>query len=911
MGPALRHQGSLTSQNFIKLLFLTVARVESVNQPGARPVDQPVDRFPNRSTGSLINWLVQTGQKITCLHAQLCTQEQTFALLQFKQQFSFDKYASYTFVDYDDSFTYVDYCDYVGIHSYPKMKSWKEGSDCCSWDGVECDNNTSQIIGLDLSCSWLSGTIHANSTIFYYFPHLQRLNLAFDDFGMSPISSEFSRFTRLTHLNLSESIFSGKVPIKVSFLSKLVSLDLSYNYGLRLEEPGFELFAQNLTKVRELNLASVNRSSVVLNSLLNLTSLTLLDLSSCGLLGKFPDGIFHLPHLNELIIKNLDLTGYFPEFINSSSPLQYLDLSFTNFYGELPDSIGNLKSLKILRASSCIFYGSTPTSLGNLTAMTDLDIRYNNFTGMLPSSLSNLGNLVSLQVSDFLPNSESLLSLHIDSNNFSGPFPSLVSNLTSLVELDLSHNQLRGPLPSQIIGFPNLTGKLDMLCHAISLQILVLSNNSFNGAIPQCLGNFNIILHVLDLGKNNFSGTIPNTFVKGNDFDTISLNGNGFEGTVPKSLVNCKNLQVLDLGCNKFSEKFPYWLENLQWLQVLILRSNKFNGPVPTSKAKFPFLSLRVMDLLDNYFTSPLPKKYFKNFNAMMNVNEANFTLQYLQSVGTYYYRLTIVIKGSTIEMEKVLTIFTAIDLSKNKFEGQIPQIIGKLNSIRGLNLSHNKLIGHIPTSLANLTKLEWLDLSSNKLNGEIPQQLRNLKSLKVLNLSQNQLIGPIPQGNQLEFDTFLNGSYIDNLALCGPPLLNACNLSTPQPPPLMFQQEDNTSSGFNWEVILPGTAPALVSSHEFSWRPCWCPEVGLISNLIQDSVDRNSEHRCYCLFSPQLGFLFAESIVTSASLRRAVSFFLLRFYISRRVLLGSGVLLNSRHELFHTLRQCLCQGLP
>ncbi|XP_028056606.1 receptor-like protein Cf-9 [Camellia sinensis] len=780
------------------------------------------------------------------------------------------------------------------------MESWKEGSDCCSWDGVECDNNTSQVIGLDLSCSWLNGTIHPKTTIFYYFPHLQSLNLAFNDFGMSPISSEFSRFPSLTHLNLSDSSFSGKVPIEVSFLSKLISLDLSNNYDLRLEEPGFELLVQNLTKVRELNLRDVNISSVVSNSLLNLTSLTLLDLSFCGLLGKLPDGIFHLSHLNELsILYNLALTGYFPEFINSSSPLQYLDLSFTNFSGELPDSIGNLKSLKKLAAYDCKFYGSIPTSLGNLTAMTHLEIGYNNFTGMLPSSLSNLGNLVRLQVagnnfegiiSDILPNSKSLLYLHAGSNNFSSPFPSLVSNLTSLVELDLSHNQLRGPLPSQIIGFPNLTllslddnlingtipswvfslpalnhlsirnnkltghvkefkstdlnvvdlsnnnlhgmfpsstfkleylyslilssnnfsGKLDMLCHAISLHILALSNNSFNGAIPQCLGNFSTVFYVLDLEKNNFSGTIPNTFVKGNRFETINLNGNGFEGPVPKSLVNCKLLEVLDLGCNKFSDKFPYWLEKLQWLQVLILTSNKFHGPMPTSKAKFPFLNLRVMDLSDNYFTGPLPEKYFKNFNAMMNVDEANFKLQYLSSSsGTYYYHLTIVIKGSTIEMEKVLIIFTAIDLSKNKFEGQIPQIIGKLNSIRGLNLSHNKLIGHIPTSLANLTMLEWLDLSSNKLNGEIPQQLKNLKYLEVLNLSQNQLIGPIPQGNQ--FDTFLNGSYIDNLALCGPPLLNACNLSTPQPPSLMFQQEDNTSSGFNWEVILPGYICGLV----------------------------------------------------------------------------------------------------
>ncbi|CAL5328137.1 unnamed protein product [Camellia sinensis] len=804
--------------------------------------------------------------QITCLHAQLCTQEQTSALLQFKQQFSLNNDASY------------GYCDSVGIHSYPKMESWKEGSDCCSWDGVECDNNTSQVIGLDLSCSWLNGTIHPNTTIFYYFPHLQSLNLAFNYFGMSPISSEFSRFTRLTHLNLSDSGFSGEVPIEVSFLSKLVSLDLSYNYGLRLEEPRFELLVQNLTKVRELNLRDVNICSVVSNSLLNLTSLTFLDLAYCRLLGNFPDGIFQLPHLNELnVYYNLALTGNFPGFINSSSPLQSVVLSFTNFSGELPDSIGNLKSLKELAMYGCKFYGSILT-LGNLTELIYLDITYNNFEG---------------KIADFLPNKKSLLYLYIGSNNLSGPFPSLVANLTSLVGLDLSNTQLTGPLPSQIIVLPNLrwlglgdnlinntipywvfslptlnhlnlsnnqltgyvkefkstyltvvdlsknnlhgrfpsstfklvnltslilssnnfSGELDVLCHAISLEILVLSSNNFNGSVPQCLGNFSIGFSVLDLRKNNFSGTIPDTFAKENPFETINLNGNGFEGPVPKSLVNCKILKVLDLGHNKLSDKFPYWLENLHSLQVLILRSNKFYGHIPTSKAKFSFISLLVVDLSNNYFTGPLPKKYFKNFNSMMNVDEANFKLRYLEkSVDSrYYYHdcLSIVIKGSIIEMVKVLTIFTAIDLSKNNFEGEIPEIIGKLNSIRGLNLSHNSLTGHIPSSLANLTTLEWLDLSSNKLTGEIPQQLRNLTSLEVLNLSQNQLKGPIPQGNQ--FDTFSNGSYIDNLALCGPPLLNACNPRTPQPPPLMFQQEGNTSGGFSWEVVLPGYICELV----------------------------------------------------------------------------------------------------
>ncbi|CAL5328226.1 unnamed protein product [Camellia sinensis] len=836
----------------------------------------------------------------TCLHAQLCTQEQSSALLQFKLQFSFDKSASDYFCDY-----------YYGIHSYPKMESWKEGSDCCSWDGVECDNNTSQVIGLDLGCSWLSGTIHPNSTIFHYFPHLQSLNLAFNYFGESRISSEFGRFTRLTHLNLSGSSFSGKVPIEVSFLSKLISLDLSYNDGLRLEEPGFELLVQNLTKVRELNLRHVNISSVVSNSLLNLTSLTLLDLSFCGLRGKFPDGIFHLPHLNELrIMVNHALTGYFPEFINSSSPLQYLVLSNTNFSGELPDSIGNLKSLKTLYAAACKFYGSIPTSLGNLTEMTGLAIGSNNFTGMLPSSLSNLGNLVGLgvqcnnfegKIADFLPNAKSFIYLYVCSNNFSGPFPSLVANLTSLLVLDLSNNQLTGPLPSRVFSLPalnyfnlsnnkltghikefkstdlividlsnnslygrfpsstfklvnlsslilssnNFSGELDMLCHAVSLQLLVLSSNSFNGSIPQCLGNFSTYFSVLDLRKNNFSGTISNTFVKGNSFKIINLNGNGFEGTVPKSLVNCKMLQVVDLGCNKFSDKFPFWLEKLRWLQVLILSSNKFHGPMPASKAKFPFLNLRVMDLSDNYFTGPLPKTYFKNFDAMMNVIEANFKLQYIEKtvvgvVGAMYqYRyhyhdcLTMVIKESTIEMVKVLTIFTVIDLSKNNFEGQIPQIIGKLNSIRGLNLSHNSLTGHIPTSLANLTMLEWLDLSSNKLTGEIPQQLNNLKFLEVLNLSQNQLIGPIPQGNQ--FDTFLNDSYIGNLALCGLPLSVTCS------DPCTPQQEDDTysSSGFNWYVILSGYGCGLVWGLVMGYLiECkWCPfgDMHVKSNMFKE----------------------------------------------------------------------------
>ncbi|XP_058216564.1 receptor-like protein Cf-9 [Rhododendron vialii] len=780
--------------------------------------------------------------QLTCLHANLCTQEQTSALLQFKQKISFNKSASR---ECDDEF---------GITSFPKMESWKKGSDCCSWDGVECDKETGLVIGLDLSCSWLRGTIHPNTSLFLSFPHLRKLNLAYNDFSMSCIPPEFTRFTELTHLNLSRSGFFGIVPPGVSFLNKLVSLDLSKNYGLRLEEGGFQLLIQNLSKLRDLNLYRVNMSSsVVPKSLLNLTSLRSLYLGQSGLHGEFPNGIFHLPYLQNLEIWHDEgLTGYIPDFINVTCPLQKLVLFSTGFSGILPDSIANMKSLELLVVMNCKFHGSIPTSLWNLTQITYLYPSSNNFSGVLPSSISNLKNLNSLALTN---------------NYFTGPFFPWDAILPQLEFLDVSDNSLTGPLPSQVVVPPNLryliicrnmiNGTIPswvfelpaleyldlsynkLIGHTLEFQSsslkiidlsyndlngsvpnstfelrnlthLILSSNSFSGTIPRS-NRFSENLNVLALKMNNFSGTIHDSFTRRNSLITINLYGNEFEGPIPKSLINCRNLEVLDLGRNNFFEEFPHWLGNLPNLHVLILQSNKFHGSIVTSTTEFPFPMLRVLDMANNNFTGPLPIKYFKSFKAMRNVDE-HFDLEYMGNDSLRYYdSLTIVIKGSTIEMKKILKVFTAIDLSRNKIQGEIPEIIGGLNSIRGLNLSHNSLTSHIPKSLGNLTKLEWLDLSSNKLTGEIPRQLTNLTFLGTLNLSQNRLAGPIPRGKQ--FETFSNDSYINNSALFGPPLSNTCGDPKPtQPPPSTFEEEDSEPvSGFGWEVILPGYGFGLV----------------------------------------------------------------------------------------------------
>ncbi|XP_016676414.2 receptor-like protein 6 [Gossypium hirsutum] len=107
-----------------------------------------------------------------------------------------------------------------------KMDPWDEGTNCCKWEGVMCDNKKGNVIGLDLSYSRLIGSLQPNSSLF----SLQ--NLVGNDLGISEIPSEFGKLRSLTYLNLSGAGFTGFIPPEISLLSDLVSLDLSLNFGL-------------------------------------------------------------------------------------------------------------------------------------------------------------------------------------------------------------------------------------------------------------------------------------------------------------------------------------------------------------------------------------------------------------------------------------------------------------------------------------------------------------------------------------------------------------------------------------------------------------------------------------------------------------------------------------------------------
>ncbi|PHT40252.1 hypothetical protein CQW23_19106 [Capsicum baccatum] len=171
-------------------------------------------------------------------------------------------------------------------------------------------------------------------------------------------------------------------------------------------------------------------------------------------------------------------------------------------------------------------------------------------------------------------------------------------------------------------------------------------------------------------------------------------------------------------------------------------------------------------------------------------------------SSGVYANTLIVTTKGLDLELPQVLTTHMIIDLSRNRFEGYLPSIIGDLAGE-----------GIIPASLQHLSVLELLDLSSNKIGGEIPQQLASPTFLAVFDLSHNHLVGCIPKGKQ--FDTFDNSSYRGNDGLRVLQLSKYCggDEGVPQStiPVELDDEEEDEGDLISWQAVLLDFGSGLV----------------------------------------------------------------------------------------------------
>nr|POF00860.1 receptor-like protein 12 [Quercus suber] len=683
-----------------------------------------------------------------------------------------------------------------------KLVHWNEASDCCSWEGVTCSKG--RVIGLNLTKESIYGELVNSSTLFS-LQHLQDLSLAYNNFSNSRIPAGFGNLMNLSYLNLSNAGFSGQLPIEISNLKRLVTLDLSTSSllsfsMLKLENPNLAKLVQNLSEIKELYLDGVNISApgnewcqALSSSLPNLSvlsmsscslsgplhssfqelqslsvillhnnnfsaapvpeffanfrNLTSLRLSSCGLNGQFPEKIFQVPTLQTLDLSdNKQLSGTLQGF-HSNGSLRSLVLSRTNFSGTLPDSIGNLKMLSRIDLSNCSFLGSIPSSMANLVQLFYLDMSSNNFTGPIPS----------------LSMAKKLTQLNISHNNLTGQINfTHWKDLTNVVNLDLRFNSLNGSIPVSLFSLP-------------SLRNLQLSNNQFSSLHNESSNSSSSVLDTLDLSSNKLKGPIPMSLFELQGLKFLSLSSNNFDGSLQlNEIQQLTNLSNLDLSYNNLSieyngtnsssssfpqmatlklvscklKTFPDFLKNQSKLTILDLSNNQIKQGIPNWIWKLS--NLHYLNLSYNYLVMTLEGPLF-NLSSLsvldLRSNQLEGKLSDLPPVATYMdFSMNNSKSAIPASIVKSLNI-TYFSVSSNKFHGDIPQSLCNATHLQVLNLSNNTLNGTIPPCLIEMSKtLGVLDVRRNKLSGNIADTFPYHCGLQTLNLNGNRLGGVVPR---------------------------------------------------------------------------------------------------------------------------------------------------------------------
>jgi EIX receptor 1/2 len=575
---------------------------------------------------------------------------------------------------------------------YHVLSSWGSHEDCCKWRGIQCSNRTGHVVKLDLrqntffgTFEFLSGEI---SSSILGLQHLAYLDLSSNEFSILP---EFiGSLTELQYLNLSFNAISGTIPWQLGNLSRLVSLDLSWNYNDRvLEDPNLD-WLYNLSSLRHLRMSHVNLSKVV----------------------NWTDKVNMLPSLIDLLLSDCELSMPFDPLVpsniaNSSSPLSFIDLSSNHLNSSVfPWLYRYNSSLVALDLTDNKLEGSIPEAFGNyMGALVHLVLSSNNLNGVIPHTLKNLH---SLQV------------LKLSSNSISGEVPDL-SKLSFLRELYLSNNLLHGSLAKSIGKF-------------YKLQILDLSSNSLEGVITEAhLSNF-FTLRLLDLSSNSLSLKFRPAWVPPFHLDTIRLGSCKLGPAFPEWLRTQKNFSQLDISGVGITDTIPNWFWDLSsHIMILNLSRNHITGTVPLQWFSTRFIGYPQIDLSYNRFSGPLP--HFNSDSVVLNLSNNLFQGSITSICET---------NGS---VNANYTHLSFLDLSDNLLSGKLPSCWKNMNFLTIFNLANNNLSGRIPDSICASTGygIQTLHLQNNNFIGELPESLITCSSLKVLDLGENRLSGRIP----------------------------------------------------------------------------------------------------------------------------------------------------------------------
>ncbi|CAI7912391.1 unnamed protein product [Closterium sp. NIES-53] len=587
------------------------------------------------------------------------------------------------------------------------------------------------------------------------------------------------------------------------------------------------------SSLRKLDLAFHRMIGGIPDSISQIKSLQDLGLRYNFITGTLPTGLFSLPSLEYLKLSSNAISGPIPPQISLlSKTLMNVELNNNHLSGSLPEEIGQLKKLGVKPDFSGIslqrnnFSGSLPASISNLQSLQNLDLSYNQFSGSLPQGgafLSSFSKLVTLQItsnqfSGSLPLSfactSSVLTLSMASNQFWGTLPGNLDNCAMmLLELDVSSNNLTGPLP------PSLWKSLSM---AYMLGALTLSNNSFTGSLSPAFADI-ASLGQFDASNNKLSGPLPDlkSCPLAAALKAVLLANNYFTGSIPPGFI-CKQMLFLDLTNNSLSGDLP---------DVLVgLNSGKAKNSAGPAAAAVLKASphLVQLNISHNSFTGPIPLGGdCKDLNHL-SLDHNNFSgpaapeaLAMCRNI-IYYDASNNQLSGTAADvvdrLSKSLAV-VSVRLGGNRIQGEIPDKIYALSSIRELNLSGNELAGSIPSAVALLNRLQVLDVCGNGLSSSLPSSLGSLSYLSLLDVSSNGLSGPIPPELAPPFLPFLS-------------LLNVSHNAFSGAIPFGFSNSNTTATALDFSynnlsgMIYPGNLSLLPAS-AFAANPGLCGGAG------------------------------------------------------------------------------------
>ncbi|KAG2689992.1 hypothetical protein I3760_09G166600, partial [Carya illinoinensis] len=582
--------------------------------------------------------------------------------------------------------------------------------------------------------------------------YLTYLDLSFNNFSRKPFPNYIGSLTILQYLNLSHTNIDRVIPQQFENLSRLISLDLSWNYDLT-EAHNLDWLI-HLSSLTHLDMGGVNLSQVINwpNKVMMLPSLTHLSLRAST--------------SSQLLFLDLSFNYFtcsiFHWLFNSTTSLVDLHLCYINrLQCSIPDAFGSLNSLRTLNLARNQLVSGILRSFWKLCSLDSLYLFKNRLSGNLYKFMSNASGCVG-----------SFREFQMWNNRITGPLPESIGNLSNLEILDAYNNSLTGAiyeapfsnlikLKTSSLGLNSLILRLSYnwvppfqldviylgscrLGSTFQKWLQNLSANLFYGSIPHFSSNtYFCDLVILNLVNNNFYGKIPDSMGSLVSVQILHLSNNRFVEKILTSLQKCNELITIDLGANNLSEMIPLWIGNsLSNLAIFNLRSNQLNGSLPLSLCHLSYI--QILDLSLNKIELTIPK-FIYNLIVMSHTMDTMSSVIYANNRGGPY-----------------------ID-----YASLIPKGITNLTELVSLNLSRNNLFGLITLKIGLLRNLQCLDLSRNQPYGEIPVSISNLSFLSQLDLSANNLSSKIATGTQIQS---LDASpFLENLKLCGFPLPNKC----------------------------------------------------------------------------------------------------------------------------------------